>query len=178
MIKSRRLLLPAGVLILATLALVGWLWVDRGVGIGLRGQARDVLGRYDDAVAKGGGTPGAGLTAPPAPTDKFLRGNPVESATTSRGSTTLIASFTGFAPGDGQCEREYYAEALESERAVVIVVQGKPRNLLERLNLDSMPGTCDLIGYRRTATVTLAEPLNNRVLLDERGQPVKVSVTD
>jgi hypothetical protein len=178
MIKRRRLLIPLGTILLVALALAGWLWVDRGVGVGLRGQAREVLARYDEAVPAAGGTPGRAPTAPPLATDKFLPGTQVESAVTIGGGRRLTVSFTGAAPGSGSCERDYHVEAFESSAAVVVVLEGKPRNILERLHLQSDTELCDAIGHPRTATVTLAQPLRDRAVLDGRsGQPVGVTVS-
>lgn len=165
MIRRRWFLLPTGIFVLVALALAGWLWVDRGVGVGLRGHARDVLARYD------------GAAAPPPPTDKFLPGVQVESAATTNGSTRLTVSFTGAAPGNGPCERDYDVEAIESDNAVVVVLEGRPRNLLEQLHLQFDTELCLLIGYPRTATVTLDQPVRDRAVLDGRsGQPVDVAV--
>lgn len=172
-VRRRWLLIPAGVLAMVALALAGWLWVDRGVGVGLRGQAREVLARYDDRVAGKAGAP-----VPPPPEDRFPTGARAESAAADDGgSTRLTIYFTGSAPGNGPCERDYYGEALESEGAVAVVLEGKPRDLFERFNLSVDTELCDLIGYRRTVTVTLSEPLRRRAVLDGRsGQPIPVKL--
>lgn len=86
--------------------------------------------------------------------------------------------FIAEAPGNGPCERDYYAEAFESAGAVVVVLEGKPRNVLERFNLSPGEGACLLIGHPRTATVVLARPLGGRAVLDGRSaQPVTVVVS-
>ncbi|GID98139.1 hypothetical protein Adi01nite_75510 [Amorphoplanes digitatis] len=163
-----RLPAAAGALLLVTLALTGWLWADRGVGAGLREHAREILTRHD----------AAGRTAQPPSSGRYLTGTLVESATTAEGSTRLTVEFTGDAPGNGPCERDYYAEAFESASAVVVVLEGKPRNLLERLNLGFGEETCLLVGQRRTATVVLTRPLHGRTVLDgHTAEPVAVVVS-
>ncbi|MET8152205.1 hypothetical protein ACIBSW_01970 [Actinoplanes sp. NPDC049668] len=160
----KRLSVAAGALSLVAMALAGWLWVDRGVGVGLRGHAEEILARH-----------GSGR---PPPSGPFLIGTNVESASTVEGGTRLTVEFVGEAPGNGPCERDYYAEAFESESAVVVVLEGKPRSLLERLNLGFGEESCLLIGHRRTATVVLTRPLGDRPVLDgHSADPVAVVVS-
>ena len=158
-----RVLLPAAAVLLVVLALAGRLWLDRGVGSGLRGHARDILSRYDG-------------TATTTPDTRFRPGVQVESATTTADGTRLTVRFTGEAPGDGPCERDYDIEAVASARAVVVVVEGRPRGLLERFHVSVDVESCDAVGHPRTATVELAEPLGDRVVLDGRGgEPVPLT---
>jgi hypothetical protein len=166
MIKRRRWWLLAGVFSSVGLMLAGWLWVDRGVGLGLRRQAREILARYDDD---------GGAAAPPSA--KYLGGVHVESAAVAPGGARLTLGFVADPPGNGPCERDYYAEAFESANAVVVVLEGKPHDLLERFDVSLEPeASCLLIGYSRTATVTLAQPLGSRAVLDGRGgEPVPVT---
>nr|BFE68386.1 hypothetical protein GCM10020092_016870 [Actinoplanes digitatis] len=141
---------------------------SRRGGAGLREHAREILTRHD----------AAGRTAQPPSSGRYLTGTLVESATTAEGSTRLTVEFTGDAPGNGPCERDYYAEAFESASAVVVVLEGKPRNLLERLNLGFGEETCLLVGQRRTATVVLTRPLHGRTVLDgHTAEPVAVVVS-
>ncbi|OJF15435.1 hypothetical protein BG844_04490 [Couchioplanes caeruleus subsp. caeruleus] len=59
-----------------------------------------------------------------------------------------------------------------------MVLEGKPRNILERLHLSVDTETCLALGHPRTVTVVLGQPLGDRAVLDGRsGEPVRVVVT-
>jgi hypothetical protein len=166
MTRRRRVLAAAAAIVSAgLLALAGWMYADRGVGMGLREHAREVLARHDEAD---GGVSDA---------DVFMAAMGVESATTTRTSTRLTVTFIGArGPGSEPCGRDYDAEAIESANAVVVIVAGRPRDLLERFNISLDTELCTAIGYERTATVTLTRPLGERAVLDaQTGRPVRVT---
>ncbi|MCO8276801.1 hypothetical protein M1L60_40100 [Actinoplanes sp. TRM 88003] len=70
---------------------------------------------------------------------------------------------------DQPCGEDYVAEAVESDNAVAVLVQ--VRRYIGPGN--EVPPGCLLVGHPRTATVTLAQPLNGRAVLEvQQGQPV------
>jgi hypothetical protein len=80
----------------------------------------------------------------------------------------LTVSFVG-APGSGStpCGADYVGEAVESARALVVIV-------VEHRN--PIPGACSAIGAIRSADITLASPLGDRAVLDvQQGLPVAVA---
>ena len=92
----------------------------------------------------------------------------MESASVGADDRELVVTFTGAPkPGSEGCGADYEAEAVESARAVVVIV-------VEHRN--SPFQTCPGIGARRTATVQLAEPLADRAVLEvKQGLPVPVT---
>jgi len=96
----------------------------------------------------------------------------IDSATGSATSKKLTVSFVGAQDGaDKPCGEDYTTEAVESELAIVVIVERHPY-------AGPMPPNtaCDLVGYLRTAKVTLEAPLGNRVVLDvQQGLPVSVT---
>lgn len=82
-----------------------------------------------------------------------------ESARTD-GDRALLLSFTGAAPGRGDCESDYVGVAeVEPERVVVrIDPVPDPATRPDRI--------CPAIGYTRTVRVELPEPLDRRVVVD------------
>jgi hypothetical protein len=122
----------------------------------LRLQAQAVLVRYE---ASPGVSPAWDATNPPP-------GLSVESATVK--GTHLTVSFTG-APGPATepCGVDYAAEAVESVKAVAVIVVAQPHADGE---------TCTMVGATRSATANLVRPLGDRAVLEIRqGQPVPVS---
>ncbi|MFF5081446.1 hypothetical protein ACFY36_30735 [Actinoplanes sp. NPDC000266] len=103
-------------------------------------------------------TPPAGTSGGPA----------AESATTSGRAVTL--RFTGSrAPASEPCGADYPARAVESPHAVVVIIEEQPHDGDE---------ICPMIGFSRTATVELTEPLGERAILDvQQGQPVPLVLT-
>jgi hypothetical protein len=96
-------------------------------------------------------------------------GPPVQSATVDAGGMTMTVTVVGAADaGDKPCGADYTAEAVESDTGVVVIVY-EHRNAL--------PAACTLVGYFRTAQVTLAKPLGNRTLIDLQAQPISVTAT-
>jgi hypothetical protein len=77
-------------------------------------------------------------------------------------------SFTGArGPASKPCGADYTALAVESSRAVVVIVQEHPARGND---------ACATIGATRSATVTLAAPLADRAVLElPRGTPVATS---
>lgn len=82
-----------------------------------------------------------------------------ESARTD-GDRALLLSFTGAAPGRGDCESEYLGVAeMEPERVVVrIDPVPDPATRPDRI--------CPAVGYTRSVRVELPEPLNGRLVVD------------
>jgi hypothetical protein len=78
---------------------------------------------------------------------------------------TLVFGFVG-AEASGPCGADYVASAAESDTAVAVAVKAIPHQ--------SGDGICDAVGYPRTVTVRLAQPLGGRVLLDAGGRPLVV----
>jgi hypothetical protein len=88
---------------------------------------------------------------------------------TSDGRTVTI-DFTGAQYGaDKPCGKDYTLEAVTSAHAVVIILR-----TLDHKGL--VVGACNMMGFPRTASIQLAEPLGNRVLLEGTvGHPVTVT---
>jgi hypothetical protein len=111
------------------------------------------------------------LTPPPWDSIDPPVGVSIESATGTVGGRQLTVAFTGPQEGaDKPCGSDYTTEAVESSTAIVVIVT-------EHANLP-LGGACDLVGYRREATVELAASLGDRTLLEVRqGLPVPVTLT-
>ncbi|MEV0155990.1 hypothetical protein AB0H57_19920 [Micromonospora sp. NPDC050686] len=98
----------------------------------------------------------------------------IDAAVTSRGSLRLSVSFTG-APetGDKPCGKDYTAEAVESETAVVVIVYSHPYPS----PLPEGHG-CLAIGAQRSAEAELVREVGERAVLDvQQGLPVRLTVT-
>lgn len=92
----------------------------------------------------------------------------IDSATGAPDSRKLTVSFIG-APetADKRCGADYTAEAVESDLALVVIIE---------VHANQAPGACQAIGAIRTARVSLAEPLGERVVLEvTQGLPVAVT---
>ena len=94
----------------------------------------------------------------------------IDSATGTRDSKKLTVSFVGAPPDEEQaCGLNYTAEPVESELAVVIIIEQRRT---------PSPTTCssDLVGAIRTLTVKLADVLGDRAVLEiKQGLPVSVT---
>lgn len=112
--------------------------------------------------------PSVTVVPPPWNADHPPEGVSIDRAIGKSDSRKLTVSFVGAAKhADGACGTDYTAEAVESTLAVVVIIveHQDPR----------CPGS-DLVGHDRSATVTLAEPLGKRAVLEVRqGLPVPVS---
>jgi hypothetical protein len=111
------------------------------------------------------------FTGPPVwdPVTQPWVGPPVQSATVDASGMTLTVTVVGAPdPGDKPCGVDYTAEAVESDSAIVVIVY-EHRN--------AIPAACSDVGAFRTAQVTLAKPLGNRVLIDLRAEPISVTAT-
>jgi hypothetical protein len=96
----------------------------------------------------------------------------IDAATGSADSKKLTVSFTGAPKGASEkCGEDYTAEAVESRLAVVVIVYRHPYTGSFGPNEG-----CDLVGAIRTAKVTLASDLGDRVVLEvTQGLPVAVT---
>jgi hypothetical protein len=96
----------------------------------------------------------------------------VYAATTSATGRDLTVSFVG-APGPGSqsCGADYTAEAVESSKAVVVIVTTHPHWSL-------FGESCTAIGAERTAVAKMTAPLGDRTVLEVvQGLPVATTVT-
>jgi hypothetical protein len=111
------------------------------------------------------------VTVTPLPWDADSPGIiSVGSATTSLRSRQLTVHFIG-APGPASqpCGSDYTAQAVESDNAVAVIVYERSHGGDE---------VCNDIGADRTATTDLAQPLDNRTVLEvQQGLPVPVTIT-
>jgi hypothetical protein len=92
----------------------------------------------------------------------------IDGATGTPDSKKLTVSFVG-APdtADKPCGADYTAEAVESDLAIVVIIE---------IHANAAPGACQAVGAIRTARVSLAEPLGNRAVLEvQQGLPVAVT---
>jgi hypothetical protein len=136
----------------------------------MRRQAAKALARYDAAAAAAGPSAPVDVEAPPWDPNNAPPGMSIEAAKGTPAGTRLTVTFTGAKdPATEPCGADYYAEAVESERAVVVIVIAQPHAADE---------ICTLAGFARTATLNLARPLRERAVLEARqGQPVPVEPT-
>ncbi|WP_406065999.1 hypothetical protein [Micromonospora sp. NBC_00860] len=140
--------------------------LPKGESLGeMRQQAGEALTRYDQAVSNARGSATVTVTPPPWNSPPGIS---IESATGARAGTRLTVTFTGTrGPATRPCGADYHAEAVESANAVVVIVIAQPHATNE---------VCTLAGYTRTATLNLAQPLRQRVVLEARqGQPVPLA---
>ncbi len=105
------------------------------------------------------------------PSDAHLvRAMHVQKAYGSAAAADVTVEFIGSPnSGDEACGEDYTAEAVESDRAVVIIVH-------EESSYTGPSVGCTLLGAGRTAVAHLAAPLGQRVLLDiQDGNPIPLS---
>lgn len=107
------------------------------------------------------------VVPPPWNADDPPVGISVDSASGTVGGRELTVAFVGAPlPGDQGCGEDYTAEGVESPLAVVVIVTAHPHGAFE---------ACTAVGARRTASVTLAADLGERVVLEvQQGLPVPV----
>jgi hypothetical protein len=93
----------------------------------------------------------------------------IDSASGTVGGNELTVAFVGAPdPGNMPCGEDYTAEAVESDLAVVVIVTRHPHAV-------PLGEACRAVGARRTASATLAAPLDDRAVLDlQQGTPVPV----
>lgn len=143
--------------------------LPKGESLGeMRQQAGEALARYEQALINAEGADTVTVTPPPWNSPPGIS---IESATSTRAGTRLTVTFTGTRePATRPCGADYHAEAVESANAVVVIVIAQPHAANE---------VCTLVGYRRTASLTLAQPLRQRVVLEARqGQPVPLTTPE
>jgi hypothetical protein len=95
-------------------------------------------------------------------------GLPIDEVVRSADGKRLTAHFVGAGGTAAQpCGADYTARAVESDAAVVVIVEE---------HRHAGPEACTLVGYPRTATVELDRPLGDRVVLEvKQGMPVTVT---
>ena len=109
------------------------------------------------------------LVAPEASGEPPFRGVDFMTAKSTSDGRTLTVKLVGAQYGaDKPCGKDYFLEAITSAHAVVIIVRTVDYKGLQ-------VGACNMVGFDRTASVQLAEPLGNRVLLVGSGHPVIVT---
>jgi hypothetical protein len=93
---------------------------------------------------------------------------PIDSATISPDRQSLIVHFTGAElPASKPCGEDYSAVAVESEKAVAVILTSKPHGKNE---------LCNGSGHRREAVVQLKTPLGGRAVLETaRGTAIRVT---
>ncbi len=111
------------------------------------------------------------LVVPPPPVDEnnAPRAISIESARGQPDGRELTVTFVGRS-GSAQeaCGADYTAEAIESSRAIVIIVTEHPHT--------GIPVACTALGASRTAVATLAAPLGDRTVLEvTQGMPIEVT---
>jgi hypothetical protein len=113
---------------------------------------------------------GIEVTPPPWDATNPPAGLSIERATVSADGRQLTVQFTGSNGTASQtCGYDYTAEAVESDTAVVVIVRAYANWTL------GPNQACNLIGYPREATTSLAAPLEDRAVLEVRtGMPVPV----
>ncbi|WP_203721930.1 hypothetical protein [Paractinoplanes abujensis] len=124
-------------------------------------------------AAVDGGTP-VQVDPPDGNPDDIPNGAVAEAARAD--GLRLTVKFTGSREGAGEpCGADYTAEAVESERAVAVLIQERPYSGPPPSVAAGTTHACLAIGYLRTAAVTLSEPLGGRAVLEvQQGQPVPV----
>ena len=130
-------------------------------------QVLDHLSRYGKAVAD---AHGGKVVVTPQSWDPYNTplGLGIDSATVTPDGRRLTVGFLGAkGPATVPCGIDYAAEPVESAVAVVVVLTSHPHNANDM---------CTLMGYPRTATLTLDTPLGKRAVLDMvMGLPVPVN---
>ena len=136
----------------------------------MRQQAGEILARYDDAVALAGPSASPSVQPPPWDSSNPPAGSAIEAARGSESGTSLTVTFTGAgSPATEPCGADYYAESVESDRAVVVIVIAQEHAAGE---------ICPMVGRTRTATLNLAKPLGKRAVLEAKeGLPVPLTPT-
>jgi hypothetical protein len=127
---------------------------------------------YTSRVVVPAVNPGEVLVVPDGPWDSAHPpfGLSFDLATSTMGGAVLTAEFTGAKSGaDVPCGEDYTLETVTSAHAMVVMIHTHP-------GPPSKPhAMCNMIGYPRTATIQLPQPLGGRVVLEGRvGHPVQV----
>ena len=131
-----------------------------------RQLAQAALARYDEEMAQTAGSRGPSVSPSAWDPSVMSYGLSIDSATLDARGTRMTVSFFGSTrPAAQQCGTDYAAEAVESDKAVMVIVLEQP---------NGYSGPCTLMAMTRTATLNLARPLGNRAVLPIRGEPVPV----
>jgi len=106
--------------------------------------------------------PSVTVVPPPFNADRPPEGVSIDAAFGKADSRKLTVTFVG------GCGADYTEDAVESDLAVVVIVEEVPDS--------RSSGACDLVGHSMTATLMLADPLGKRAVLEVRqGLPVPVN---
>jgi uncharacterized lipoprotein NlpE involved in copper resistance len=133
-----------------------------------RAKAKAILDRFSDDVGRPAESPGPSATNSSSDLSAITPGMSFDSVVVDPKTTRMKVDFVGARePASSPCGADYSAEAVESAKAVVVIV-------LEQRNPYS--GPCTLEGASRSATLNLARPLGGRVVFDlQKDQPIPVS---
>jgi hypothetical protein len=129
-----------------------------------REQAESILVRYAEEANQSGHS----TTEPSLDSSHMILGPAILSAVVDPGGSRMTVTFTGArSRATEPCGIDYSAEAVESAKAIVIIILQQRHAYGE---------DCTLEGTDRTAVVNLARPLANRAVLDlQQPEPVPVS---
>ena len=129
-----------------------------------REQAESILTHYTGKANQSSHS----TSAPSLDSSRMVSDPPILSAAIDPGGLRMTVKFTGARnPATEPCGIDYSAEAVESAKAIVIIIFQQRHAYGEE---------CTLEGTDRTAVVSLARPLDNRVVLDlSQPEPVRVS---
>ena len=132
----------------------------------MRQQARATLAQYDEQITRS--DPSRMPRASPSRLDPSTEGSGLPySAVVNGPGTGLKVTFVGArGPAAEPCGADYSAEAVESDKAVVLIILEQRHGGTE---------ACTMMGFRRTVTLNIATPLGNRAVLMTDGVPVPVT---
>jgi hypothetical protein len=106
--------------------------------------------------------PSVTVEPPPFNADRPPEGVSIEEAYGKADSRKLTVTYVG------GCGADYGVEAVESDLAIVVIVDEVPNT--------RNSGGCDLVGHTKTTVLTLADALGKRAVLEVRqGLPVPVN---
>lgn len=166
MTRKHWVALIASTIVLCSAVLL-W-WIATNDERQLDRHVHQALERYEQVFADD-----SGATPTPLPRDRgspLLGVPPVEKVTVHHDQRTLTAEYTGGETA-GPCGADYTARVVESEHAVLIVVEKHPHTRWRGR-------VCTMEGYRRQVTVRLSHALNGRAVLEAvSGMPVPVELT-
>ena len=133
-----------------------------------RTKAKTILARFSEDAGRPSQSPGPSATNSSSDSSAIIPGMSFDSVVVDPKTTRMKVNFIGTVePASSPCGADYSAEAVESDKAVVIIV-------LEQRNPYS--GICTKEGVGRSAALNLARPLGDRVVFNlQKDQPIPVS---